>query len=120
MEYLLILILQLLGISFHVMQKVISIGDKYPKETPRTIFKYFWLEDWDTLAVSGLFLILNIIGHYIVFVRLEMVLHSEWYWQVSPYFFSLVGGYAGQRLIYKFFGSAEKFLEKKGDEILGQ
>lgn len=113
MEYFLIIILQSLGIGFHVMQKVISLGDKFPAETPRSVFKLFWKEDWDTLVVSGLILVLNIVGHYITFDKLGMVLLSEWYWQIAPYVLSLVGGYLGQRWIYKFFGSAEKALDKQ-------
>lgn len=113
MEYALIFILQVLGVCFHVMQKVISIGDKYPVETPKSIFKIFWKEDWDTLAVSGLVLILSIITHYIIFDKLDMVMKPEWFYQIIPYVVSLVLGYAGQRLVYKWFGSAEKFLDKQ-------
>lgn len=119
MEYVLIFFLQALGVGFHVMQKVISLGDKFPTETPRGIFKYFWKEDWDTLAVSGLILMLNLIGHYIAFVKLQLVLKEDWYWQLAPYLLSLIGGYAGQRLIYKWFGSAEKFLDKQVTDKLG-
>lgn len=120
MEYALIFILESLGVGYHVMQKVISLGDKYPTETPKSIFKIFWREDWDTLMVSGLVLITNLVGHYIVFERLQMVLWQEWYYQLAPYVLSLLGGYAGQRLIYRFFGSAERALDKKADQFLNR
>src|SRR5687768_10624743 len=66
MEYLLILILQLLGIGFHVMQKIVSLGDKFPTENRTGIFGIFMKEDWDTLVVSGLVLCLNLVVHFIL------------------------------------------------------
>lgn len=118
MEYFLIIILESLGVAFHVMQKVVSIGDKFPDETPRNIFQIFWKQDWDTLFVSVLVLVFNIVAHYIVFDKLGFILKPEWYWQIAPYALSLIGGYAGQRLIYKWFGSAEKFLDKQVSDKL--
>lgn len=117
-EYVLILILQALGIYFNVMENVVKLGDKYPAETPKSIFRIFWHEDWDTLATSAGIILLNLVGHYIVFEKLHMTLLPEWYWQLAPYFLSLLGGYAGQRLIYKVFGTAEKCLEKRADDLL--
>jgi len=113
MEYGLIILLQLLGISFHVMQKVISIGDKFANLTPSQIFGTFFKEDWDTLIVSALVLCVNVTFYFIVDYY-KVTYFTEW-----PYFLpvgfgcAFFFGYAGQRLIYKYFGSAEKFLDKQ-------
>ena len=113
MIYILIVILQLLGISFHVMQKVVTLGDKFPEKTVRQIFLTFWQEDWDTLMISGLILLLDVVAHFVIFDFLHIPLPPEWYWQIGPFVIALVMGYAGQRLIYKWFGSAEQFLDKQ-------
>jgi len=113
MEYVLILFFQSLGIGFHVMQKVVTLGDKFPEKTVRQIFLTFWQEDWDTLTISGLIVLLDAGVHYVVFDFLHIPLNPEWYWQVGPFAIALVLGYAGQRLIYKWFGSAEKFLDNQ-------
>lgn len=113
MIYFLITFFQLLGISFHVMQKVVSLGDKFPTETVKEIFAAFWKEDWDTLTISVLVLLLYLGAVYTVLDYLGIKLPTDWYWQVGPFGISLLLGYAGQRLIYKWFGSAEQFIDKK-------
>jgi hypothetical protein len=114
MDYVLIIILQVLGILFHVMQSVVSLGDKFPAETPRSIFGIFWKEDWDTIAVSFLVLLLNVVVHYILYDYLKLQFgNGEWYYKAGPFIIALVLGYAGQRLIYKWFGTAETFLDKQ-------
>lgn len=113
MEYVLIIFFQCLGIAFHVMQKVVSLGDKFPKETVRTTFATFLQEDWDTLVISGLILMLDLGTNYLLFGYLKFEHLPQWYWQLAPFAVSLILGYAGQRLIYKWFGTAEKYLDKQ-------
>jgi hypothetical protein len=117
MEYLLIFILQILGIGFHVMQKIISIGDKHPEKNRSQIFSAFLYEDWDTLAVSLLVIATHLIAHYIVANYTDLSMTSDKYilWSFS---LALLLGYAGQRLAYKFLGSAEEFLNKKVSDKL--
>lgn len=111
MEYLLIILLQLIGIGFHVMQKVISIGDNHPEKTRRQIFDVFFKEDWDTLFVSALVLITHLVAHYIIDTYTPDFRNSVNYYVLYAFGSALVLGYAGQRLIYKWLGSAEKKLE---------
>ncbi len=112
MEYFLILFFQLLGIGFHVGQKVISIGDKFPNETPSSVIKTFWKEDWDTLAISGLVLLLDIGMHYTMwYIGIDPF--AEGWWKAAPFGIALFLGYAGQRVVYKFFGTTEKMLDKQ-------
>ena len=116
MEYLLIFILQLLGIGFHVMQKVISIGDKHPDKNRSQIFSAFLYEDWDTLMVSALIISLHLVSHYIVenYTTIREINNYHLY----SFGLALLLGYAGQRIIYKYLGSAEEFLNKKvGDKL---
>lgn len=112
MEYVLIIVLQLIGIGFHIMQKIISLGDKHPDKNRSQIISGFLYEDWDTLVVSGLVLTLNVITHYITENYLKSA--REWeYYHVASFAVALIMGYAGQRLAYKWLGSAEEFLNKK-------
>lgn len=114
MEYALIITLQLLGIGFHVMQKVVSIGDKYTDISPYAVFKVFWKEDWDTLAVSSLVLFLNVVVHFVLINYVPPLPFVQWeYFLLVSYGAALLFGYAGQRMIYKYFGTAEKFLDKQ-------
>lgn len=112
MEYLLIFILQLLGIGFHVMQKIISIGSEFPEKSRSQVFSAFLYEDWDTLLVSWLVLITHLVAHYVVlnYTALSTSLEQYSFWSFG---LALLLGYAGQRLIYKYLGSAEDFLNKK-------
>jgi len=117
MEYLLIFILQLIGVGFHVMQKIILLGDKHPDKNRSQVFSAFLYEDWDTLVVSSLVVATHLIAHYIVENYTDLSLTSEKYilWSFG---IALILGYAGQRLAYKFLGSAENFLDKKVNDKL--
>lgn len=117
MEYLLIFILQIIGIGFHVMQKIISLGDMHPDKNRSQIFSAFLYEDWDTLAVSCLVIATHLIAHYIVENYTDLSMTSEKYILYS-FGLALILGYAGQRLAYKFLGSAEEFLNKRANDKL--
>ena len=117
MEYAIIIILQVIGVGFSVMERISKIGDKQPTFTRHEIVNAFWVEDWDTLIVSGLVLALNLVAHYIVEHYTVIFLEND-YAQLYGFGIALIMGYAGQRLIYKYMGSAEKFLDKKVDDRL--
>lgn len=125
MEYFLALVLQVLGISFHVMQKIISLGDKHKDKTRSEIFSIFLAEDWDTLAVSALVLVTCMVFHFSAnyyfpesmnkIVEIP-ILNIDVPIVILILIASFVIGYAGQRLVYKWLGSAEKYLDKKAGE----
>lgn len=119
MVYFLILFFQFLGISFHVMQKIVSLGDKFPAKKVGEIFSVFWMEDWDTLTISGLIVLLDLGIHFVIFDFLELPMPPEWYYRVGPFALALVLGYAGQRLIYKWFGTAEQFFDRQATGLMG-
>lgn len=131
LEFFLIFILQLLGVGFHVMQKIIAFGNTHPEKTKREIIAIFWKEDWDTLGVSALVLIVDIVMHLIITVyaphmkelTLTIPLGSLITWLPDIVISYLIGsfllafflGYAGQRLFYKILGSTEKKITEKFD-----
>ena len=121
MEYLLIIILQLLGIGFHVGQKVLILDKLSPDDTLTDVFRLFWRSDRITVFISGLVLIFNIVAHYIVGVYGEPLvtyINSFEYLNYDLCAFALAFslGYCGQRLVYKWLGRAEIFLDKQIEE----
>lgn len=127
MEYFLIIVLQLLGIGFHVMQKIITLGDKNPGKTRREILQIFGAEDWDTLIVSALVLFTDLTFHLAINYYTPALMNTSFafpwlggftisYLLVS-FILAFFLGYAGQRIAYKYLGSAEKFLNKKAEKL---
>lgn len=119
MEYTIIIILQLLGIGFHVMQKISALGDKFPEKTVPEIRGIFWKEDWDTLVGSALVLALNLVVHYIIEEYTDLA-ETVAYYILYAFGAAFILGYAGQRMIYKWLGSAEKKLTEKGDNLINK
>ncbi len=117
MEYFLVFVLEIIGIGFSVLQKAVTLGDKFPEKTIREVFIALWKSSWGTIMTSGLVLVLNLVAQYIYFGYLGLTLPDQWYWDIAPFATALVFGYLGQRIIYKFFGKAEEFLNKQTDRI---
>jgi ABC-type Fe3+ transport system permease subunit len=117
MEYALIIILQLLGIGFHVGQKVHELDKKFENDTLQQVFNQFWNSDRVTVFISGLVLLLNLVVHYIIEEYAAGIRSIENY-DLYSFGVALVLGYAGQRLIYKYLGKAEEVLNKKVEEKL--
>lgn len=120
MEYLLIITLQLLGIGFHVMQKVIDIDKLLPDDSLAEVFAKFWKTDRVTVIISGLVLALCLVVHYVVEVYWPTVTQSIYYgvpYAIWTFGLALVLGYSGQFFIYKLFGKLEKISSDKIDNI---
>lgn len=124
MDYLLILILQLLGIGFHVGQKVNELDKKFPDDSLQDVFTQFWQSDRITVFISLLVMATNLVVHFIVHEYAPSV--REWnmegfgivnYFTIS-FAIALLLGYFGQRKIYQWFGKAEQALDEKVDKIL--
>lgn len=117
MEYLIVFVMQLLGVGFHVGQKIVSLGNAYPEKSRSEIVRVFFKEDWDTLFISALVLLLDEMIHIIINgYATHLTVNPNFY--LYSFGAALVLGYAGQRLVYKFFGSAEKFLGNQIDNKL--
>lgn len=115
MTYILTSLLMVCGILFHVMQKIRALRTKFPSCNPNQVVKTFFAEEWDSLFVSlvvwlvyEIFIYISILNNY----SLPM-----WYKLYGVYGLALVLGYSGQRLAYKYLGTAEKVLEKKAEQI---
>lgn len=117
MEYFLIIILQLLGVGFHVVQQVSDIDNRHPEVNRSEVFAIFFKNDWDTLMGSALVLALHVVTHYIIENYAPEVRSMKNYILYS-FGLALVMGYGGQKIVYKYLGSAEKFLDDKIDNKL--
>jgi len=116
MEYLIVFILQALGISLSATQKMLELDRKFPDDKLSDVINLFLREDRITLIISGIILVFNLVAHYIIDHYTELPLAVEYYplWAFS---ISFVLGYAGQRIVYKYLGKAENLLMKKADKL---
>lgn len=113
MEYLLIVILELLGIGFHAGQKVLELDKKSPDDSLSDVFSLFWESDRITILISGLVLALNVVGHYIMEEYAPAHITQWEYYDLSSFALALLLGYFGQRKIYQLFGKAETFIDNQ-------
>lgn len=112
MDFILILIFFLIGAGFHIMQKIGALREKFPSLTPKTVWTTFFNEEWNVLIISFLCLLLLESLHFVVTVKeVELGELAKKWWFL--YVLSTLVGYAGQRLIYKYLGSAEAALNRK-------
>jgi hypothetical protein len=113
MEYLLIIILQLIGIGFHVAQKVLTLDKLSPNDSLKEVLALFWKSDRITVFISALVLALNLVAHYIIGEYAPESFTAWEYYDLSSFTLALLLGYFGQRKIYEWFGKAEGFLDKR-------
>ena len=114
MIYLLTTICLLFGVLFHVMIKIDSYRKTFPTLTFSTIWKTFFREEWNTLIGSGLVLGLTELAIFII--NYMSIPIPDWLqWGIYP--ISLLLGYQGQRIIYKYLNTASNALEKKAETI---
>jgi len=119
MEYVLIVVLQLLGIGFYVGQKVMELDKLTPDDSLPQVFAMFWKTDRITMMISALVLLLHLVGHYIAedYTDYPSTVENYSLWSFGIAF---VLGYAGQFLIYlalgKAVGKAKRVLEEKLDK----
>lgn len=116
MEYLIVLILELIGISLHVMEKVAVFDKKYPECSINQIFKVFWRQDWNTVIISVIVLCLNLMIHLIINWYAPELTTIKYY-LLYAFGGALLLGYGGQRFVYRSLGTAEKFLDNKVNGI---
>lgn len=125
MEYLIISAFQFLGVGFHAGQKVTALDKQYPEIPNLEVVKTFLRQDWNTLVISVFVLLLNLLVHFVLREYANEVFSIKFsftVWDVLItlpiilfwYVVSFGAGYMGQRILYKWFGTTEKFL---GDKI---
>lgn len=115
MDYILTSILMLVGILFHVMQKVRQLKIQFPELAPHRVWKTFFGEEWDSLIVSFLVWLVYELWLYISIKNGFRL--PNWYDMYGMYGLALVLGYCGQRVAYRYLGTAEKVLQKRADVI---
>lgn len=117
MEYFLICLLFLLGVGFHVGEKIVEIDKLSPDDSLSDVFKLFWKQDKVTIFISGLILVLIETAYFITESYVPNAL-TEWWHFVILFVAALVLGYGGQRLVYGALGKSVVFAEKKINEKL--
>ena len=124
MEYIIIFTLQLLGIAFHVVQKVNTLDKQYPEKSIKEIYSLFFENEWSSLSVSALVLFADLFFHFIIdsyfpavremSITVPLINLNMPYLAVS-FIVAFVLGYGGQRLAYKYLGKAEQYLSDKAN-----
>lgn len=112
-EFILIAVLQFIGIRLHILQKIIAIDKAHPELTRKEVVDTFKENDSFTISVSYLVLGLNLIAHFIIHVFAPKLMDSVPYFIIWAFALAFVLGYAGQRLIYKVLGTAESILNRR-------
>lgn len=123
MDYVLIIIFQVLGFGFKCGQQITLLRKKYPQKSPKEVNNAFWFEDWNTFIMSGVVLGTDLATHYVIsklgidwsqtFTLLGVLLTWEAVYLVFSVGIAIVLGYKGQDLIYKWLGSAADRLDKE-------
>lgn len=105
----------IVGILFHVMQKIRILRDKFPQFNPNQVVKTFFGEEWDSLIIS--FLVWLVYEIWIYISMMHNLGLPMWYKLYAIYALALVLGYSGQRIAYKYLGTAERILEKRAEKL---
>lgn len=116
MIYILTIALFLLGVGFQVSQTMDKLKRKFPQFKLKEIFHTYLVEEWNVLIRSFLVICTYELFLFIV-AKSEVKMPVWWEKYLAVYGLSLVLGYAGQRLIYKYLGTAEQVLSDKADKV---
>ena len=124
MVYALILACLILGIGFHVGQKVFELDKLYTDDKLKDVFVLLWKTDKVTILISIFLIIPFVLLVYLIthVYWLDTLLPGERTGFFTKYFdliffaASFVLGYAGQRLLYALLGKAVDYAENKVNE----
>lgn len=112
MEYIILFMASVFGVAFHVAFKLIDLGNKFPSITRKEIGITFLKEEWDSLCLSGVIALFMLFIHYVIHNYAQDIVQFKWF-ELTYIGVSIIMGYQGQRLLYKWLGSAADFLDKK-------
>jgi len=122
LEYFFILFAQVLGVSFHVGQKIISLDSQYPEKSKNEIIKLFFENEWASLGVSVLIIMGHLFLHGVIAFYMpgaeENIIEIPFTnivipWGLAGVLIAIIFGYGGQRLAYKYLGKYEQYLSDK-------
>ena len=112
MIYFLTTVSLLFGVLFHIMVKVMGYKKTFPTLSFKSIWGTFFKEEWDSLMVSAI--ILGVVELAIFIINYQQITIPDWMqWGIYP--ISLLMGYQGQRIAYKFLNTASDALERKAE-----
>lgn len=105
----------LFGSVLQVMGKVANLRKKYPTESPASIYKIFRSEEWDVAIVSACVDAMAFVSFYLGgYEWLEKKTKGN-FTELAAMLCMVVIAYAGQRLVYKYLGTAEAVLSEKAN-----
>lgn len=111
----LIIMLYLIGVAYHILQRIREIRKQYPDLLPGQVLKVYRSEEWDTMLVMAVCLImLELFWIIATYKHLPM---PYWLRQWGLYPISVTCGYLLHRAIYKLLGTTEKVIDKRIDEF---
>jgi hypothetical protein len=123
MDYILIIIFQVLGVMYRAGKQVGELKKKYPQADRKHVTDLYFKEDWNVLAMSVVVLLTDLAVHYVVsmlginWTQKFELLGVNLTWGAVYLLFSagiaIVLGYKGQDLIYKWLGTAADRLDKE-------
>lgn len=94
-----------------------QLDREHPDDTLTDVWKAFWRADRVTVFISVLIMLSNLIVQFIINNYAMDIPYQNKNFHLYMFGASFVLGYAGQNLIYRFMGTAEKFLNRKIDSI---
>jgi len=115
--YLIITILQVIGIGLNVLQKVLALDKLAPDDSLKDVFVLFWKNDRITVLISGFVLALNLVAHYVIGEYGPESITGYEYYDLISFGIALLLGYIGQRKIYEWLGKAEQAIDKKMNAV---
>lgn len=124
MEYIFILIFELLGIALSVFKEVIDLNKRTPaSETKKSIWLLYKEKEQLTLGLSVVIVFLNLAVHAainvyspavhqtIVTIPLPYDITLKVPFLLISFGIALMLGFAGQKLLYGWLGRTEKYLD---------
>lgn len=124
MDYLVIFILQFIGISLNVLQIVLVIDKQLPDDTLEEVFLKFWKSDRITVFISVTIMILHLVTHGVIAkywpavseVSFNIpVLDISVPYIIASFLSAFFIGYFGQWLMYKLLGKMKDVIGNKID-----
>jgi len=116
MEYLLIAVLQILGIGFKAWLTILNLDKKFTDDTLEDVMGQFWKSDRITLFISFWIMVSNLVFHFILNEYSDFPETINYYLLFS-FAIAFVLGFGGQAIVYKYLGKAENVLMRKADKL---
>ncbi len=110
-EYILITVIYLIGAGFDAMSKVNKVRVKYPDAGFKMVWGTYFKEEWNTLMVTALGLILVLLFWF--FAHYRNIPLPAWINDWGYFALQLLCGYALHRLIFISLGTFESVVAKK-------